>query len=198
METVHSRVVTPADVDAVVETVTSAFLDDPLWSPMFPDAGRRAEQSAAFWRLSVTSALRYPWTFTTENSESVAIWIPPEGNELTEEEEDALAPFLVELVGRDRADAILSVYDQFEAARPTEPHYYLSLFATHAAHRGQGIGMALLRENLSRIDALGVPAYLESTNPGNNARYAGVGFQSIGDFTTLGGQIVTTMWREPR
>ncbi|MEX1079093.1 MAG: GNAT family N-acetyltransferase [Homoserinimonas sp.] len=198
MGTVFARVVTSADVDGVVDTVTSAFLDDPLWSPVFPDAVRRAVQFSAFWRLSVTSALRYPWTLSTENLESVAVWIPPEGEELTDAEADGLAAFLVELVGREGADEVLAIYDRFEAARPAEPHFYLSLFATHEAHRGQGLGMGLLRENLARIDALGAPAYLESSNPANNARYAGVGFRPVGDITTPGGQIVTTMWRDPR
>ncbi|HEU4807982.1 MAG TPA: GNAT family N-acetyltransferase [Homoserinimonas sp.] len=198
MGTVPVRVATPADVDGLVDTVTSAFFDDPLWSPIFPDAESRAAQSSAFWRLSVTSALRYPWMLVTENLESVAVWIPPEGEELTGDEADGLDAFLENLVGRAGADSILAIYDQFEAARPAEPHFYLSLLATHAKHRGRGLGMGLLRENLARIDTLHAPAYLESSNPANNARYSGVGFRSVGEFATATGQVVTTMWRDAR
>jgi predicted GNAT family acetyltransferase len=79
------------------------------------------------------------------------------------------------------------------------PHYYLSLLGTHDDHRGKGTGMALLRENLARIDAEGAPAYLESTNPANLARYESVGFVRLGEFAAPeGGPTVTTMWRDPR
>jgi GNAT superfamily N-acetyltransferase len=65
-------------------------------------------------------------------------------------------PLLEELVG-DRA--------RFDAAHPREePNFYLSLLGTHPSHAGRGIGMALLAENLARIDREGMPAYLESSN----------------------------------
>lgn len=192
------RVATSADVDPIVDTITSAFFDDPLWSPVFSDVEHRAAQSSQFWRMSVTSALRYPNTLVTENCESVAVWLPPDAQEFTNEEAEGLDAFLENLVGRARADSILTIYDQFDAARPVESHYYLSLLGTHQLHRGRGLGMGLLRECLARIDTLHAPAYLESSNPGNNARYGGVGFHPVGEFTTAGGQVVTTMWRDAR
>jgi len=66
-------------------------------------------------------------------------------------------------------------------------------------HRGHGHGMRLLAETLERIDAEGHPAYLESTNPANNARYEGVGFEARGSFEGYTpGSAVTTMWRPAR
>jgi len=40
--------------------------------------------------------------------------------------------------------------------------------------------MRLLAATLSRVDALGAPAYLESTNPANDKRYQSVGFEPRG------------------
>ncbi len=54
------RVATPSAIDGIVETLTSAFFDDPLWGPVFPDVTRRAAQAAAFWRLLATSAGQVP------------------------------------------------------------------------------------------------------------------------------------------
>jgi GNAT superfamily N-acetyltransferase len=196
--TITTRVATLTDLDGIVDTITSGFLNDPLWAPQFPDQDARAAESAKFWRLSAASALRYPWTMITDGATATAVWIPPEGTELTDDEAYGLDAFLVELVGRARADSILAIYDQFDGARPTEPHFYLSLLATHADHRGRGIGMALLRDSLASIDALGAPAYLESSNPANNKRYEGVGFRRVGEFVTSAGQVVTTMWRDAR
>ncbi len=192
---VPARVSTPADVDAIVATLTSAFFDDPVWGPTFPDVTRRAAQASALWRQSVTSAQRFPWTLVTPNAESAAVWLPPGANELTEDEEAGLEEFLVGITDRQIAGTILAMFELFEHARPTAPHFYLSLLGTHRDHRGGGLGMGLLRENLQRIDALGVPAYLESSNPANNARYERAGFTRLADLTMPAGQIVTTMWR---
>jgi hypothetical protein len=59
--------------------------------------------------------------------------------------------------------------------------------------------MALLKENLARIDAEHMPAYLESSNPANNHRYESVGFVSVVSFWAPGdGPVVTGMWRKSR
>lgn len=96
------------------------------------------------------------------------------------------------------ARTVLDNADRFEAARPAEPHFYLTLLATHDRHRGHGFGMCLLADSLERIDALGAPAYLESSNPSNLARYASVGFSTRDRITTPTGHVVTTMWRPGR
>lgn len=194
----QTRVATPSDVDQIVETVTSAFFDDPLWGPAFPDIETREVQASRFWRFFVRSALRYPWTFVTENIESATVWFPPGGTELTDDEASGFEEFLRGITGRPAADAILEISAQLEEARPAEPHFYLSLLATHGEHRGRGLGMDLLRENLARIDALGMPAYLESSNPANDERYGGVGFVRRGEIVVASGHVVTTMWRPAR
>lgn len=66
---------------------------------------------------------------------------------------------------------------------------------THDAHRGKGLGMALLGESLARIDEAGHPAYPESSNPANDARYASVGFVPHARITASTGHTMTTMWR---
>jgi len=193
-----ARIATAADLDAIVRTLSSAFFDDPLWGPSFPDVARRASQMSAFWRLLCASALRFPETFVTAGAESVAVWLPPGAEELTEDESSGLESFVGDLVGDAASPPIMAVMTQFEHARPIEPHFYLSLLGTHDDHRGRGLGMNLLRENLARIDALGSAAYLESTNPANDARYRSVGFEPRGAFTTASGHVVTTMWRSAR
>lgn len=192
------RVAALGDVDAIVATLTSAFFDDPLWGPTFPHVNRRAAQASALWRLLVTSAQRYPWTLVTQNVESAAVWLPPEASELTDNEQAGLEEFLIDVTDRQVADSILAMFELFEHARPTVPHFYLSLLATHSDHRGGGLGMGLLRESLDQIDAVGAPAYLESCNPANNVRYEQAGFTRRADVMMPAGQVVTTMWRPAR
>jgi len=56
--------------------------------------------------------------------------------------------------------------------------------------------MALLAENLARIDAEHQPTYLGSSNPLNDRRYAAVGFVPVSSFRAPDeGPVVTGMWR---
>ncbi|MFI7403641.1 GNAT family N-acetyltransferase [Streptomyces sp. NPDC049541] len=190
-----ARLATPADIDAIVSVFTSAFLHDPVWGPAFPDEGRRAEQAAVMWRVYAGSALRYPWTLVTPGVEAAAVWIPPGGVELTAEEAEGLEGRLAGVTSPEVARAVMRIGEQFEAAHPSEPFFYLTILGTHSDHRGKGLGMALLAESLARIDALGAPAYLESTNPANLERYESVGFTVRDEITLATGQVVTTMWR---
>jgi len=192
-----ARVATADDMDAIVSTLTSAFFRDPVWGPVFSD-DHRAAHAAVMWRLYTTSALRYPFTFVTSNVEAAALWIPPGGTELTAAEEASVEELLTSTAGATSAHAIMAIYDQLEAEHPEEPCFYLSLLGVHDDHRGAGLGMTLLAESLARIDALDAAAYLESTNPANNARYESVGFRERGQIVLASGHVVTTMWRPGR
>jgi GNAT superfamily N-acetyltransferase len=183
----RSRPATEADLEAVTATLTAAFAGDPLWRWAFPDLA----DLEALWRFLISSALRYPSIRMLDDVRAVALWIPPGGTELTPEEEVQLAAMV--------PPHVVALFERFELAHPRErPHYYLSLLGVHPDHRGKGIGMALLAENLALLDAEGAPSYLESSNPANDARYQRIGYRSVGSFTTPDGEhAVTTMWREP-
>jgi GNAT superfamily N-acetyltransferase len=182
----------PTDAAQVVEVISTAFLHDPTWSWAFPDPRARRR----WWELCTLGALRYPWVLRTSGFETVSVWIPPEGSEFTPADEARLPDFLAELVGP-RAAEVAELLQRFGDAHPRHtPHYYLSLLATSDAHRGRGLGIALLRENLARIDREGSPAYLESSNPANNPRYISLGFVPVASFQAPGsGPVVTGMWR---
>lgn len=184
-----------ADLEQAADTIAVAFGSDPTWSWAFPDPAMRKR----WWLFCIKNALRYPWTFKTEGFEAVSVWIPPSGAEFSPEDERRIPDVLAELVG-DRTDAVAELLRRFEVSHPrTEPHYYLSLLGTHVAHRGLGLGMALLRENLARIDREGMPAYLESSNPANDHRYEAAGFVPVVTFNAPGGgPRVAGMWRARR
>ena len=186
--------------DAAVLTaiITAAFANDPLWRDVLAVADGGIDHYERFWRINVAGALRYPWVWMTDGGEAAALWIPPGGTELSDEQEDEYVSLAHELLGPGAAD-LDELLDQFEAAHPHDvPHYYLPLLATHPDHRGQGLGMDLLRHTLELVDAEGAPAYLESSNPVNVPRYRKVGFEPVGEFTSPRGAVVTTMWRAGR
>ncbi len=178
--------------------MAQAFYGDPVWGWAFPDPARRLEQLRAVWGLALESALGHGWVWVTEGCAAVSLWIPPGMPELRAEDEVRLETLLAELLGP--ADArVHDTFARFGAARPREPHFYLSLLATHPERAGRGLGMGLLAENLSRTDAAGIATYLESSNPANDHRYERLGFSRFSSFE-LGedGPSVTQMWRDAR
>src|SRR5262249_59658497 len=78
-----ARRATAADADRVTEIITLAFAQDPLWGHALarPDGGDG--HHAAFWRLFVEGALRYPWTWLTSGGGGNTLWIPPGGARMT-------------------------------------------------------------------------------------------------------------------
>jgi GNAT superfamily N-acetyltransferase len=188
----EARLATEHDVDGITATLTAAFEADPLWSWAFPGGGL-----ADLWHLLISSALRYPWVWVADDYAAASVWIPPGGVELTEVEEASLGPLLEQLVGP-HASEVLSLFARMADNHPEQPpHYYLSLLGTHPDHRGKGLGMALLADNLAKIDAERMPAYLESSNPRNDARYESLGFARVGEFQRPDEQLnCSTMWRE--
>ena len=195
-----ARVATEADLEILVEMMTLAFADDPVWGHSLRKAGTDAAEMSAFWRLWIQGALRYPWVWLWNEVEAASVWIPPDGTEMSEEQAAALNALAAVRLGAVGASYLERVMDTFDANHPhAEPHYYLSLLATHPAHRGHGAGMALLADNLARIDEQGMPAYLESSNPANDHRYGRLGFVAMGAFQLPDhGPMGTTMWRPSR
>jgi GNAT superfamily N-acetyltransferase len=194
------RVAEPADVAAITEAISLAFHDDPTWSWAFPDEARRQQQYAIWWRFLIEAAMRFhePAVFVTEGVEAAAIWLPPGQSELSPEDE-ARAPGIVRNLVGDREGDFMKLLDGFEEVQPAEPpHYYLSLLGVHDDHRGRGIGMGLLRDNIARFDREGLPTYLESSNAINNPRYEDLGYRKVGEFNTPDDSAtITAYWRDP-
>jgi GNAT superfamily N-acetyltransferase len=185
------------DVPAVAAYLMSAFYDDPVWGLWtFPEQASRAQRLYELMRFWALAGVRYPCVRMTDHTEAVAVWLPPGEPEMTAEEETAFGPLLTAVLGP-RADEVHALFDCFGEHHPTdEPHYYLSLWATHHDHAGRGLGTALIHDNLTHIDAQRMPAYLESTNPANLPRYEALGFRRRAEFGPVDGPLITTMWRE--
>ena len=185
---------TEKDASQITDVISDAFLGDPTWSWAFPDPTVRR----LWWTFCIQEALRYPWIFKTEGYETVSVDFHQRGPNFL------LKPKRVyrtaKRIRRHRRAEVWDLLERFGAAHPRDvPHYYLSLLGTRDEHRGRGLGLALLEENLARIDAEHMPAYLESSNPKNNHRYEAVGFVSVASFQAPGGgPVVTGMWRDSR
>ena len=194
-----ARVATISDLNLVATTISLAIRHDPVWGVAFASPAGDVDVAADLWSAYLKSALRYSWTWLTGGGGAVSVWIRPNGTKFTRDGEERFERLLVARLGP-AAAGVVELLGRFDASHPRdEPHYYLSLFGTHPDHRGRGLGMAQLADNLRRIDAERMPAYLESTNPANDHRYVGVGFRAMGSFSVpWDGHVITTMWRPAR
>jgi ribosomal protein S18 acetylase RimI-like enzyme len=198
------RTATTDDVDAAAHTIALAFADDPIWSPTLARPDGATDHLEPFWRLWVQGAMRYSTVYVADAATpgiaaAVAVWLPPEGTEMSPEQLLELSDLMIAALPPESIAAMEEMGQRFYAHRPVEPHMYLNFLATHPDHRGQGLAQRVLAENLAEFDAQGVPSYLESSNPANIHRYERAGFSVIGGFrAVLGDAYVTTMWRDAR
>ena len=124
-----------------------------------------------------------------------AIWQQPGQRPSLLTQACELPGFVRALGWRGLRDAI-RVHTILTRHRPTEPHWYLAQIGVSAEARGAGVGSALLRSRLEKIDAEALPAYLESSNERNRALYRRHGFESIGTIAGVPNARPAAMWRE--
>ena len=192
-----SRAATASDVDHVSRVITVAFADDPVWGPALRRTDGAPIELEPYWRLFVEGGLRFGTTRLADDGAAVSVWLPPGEDELSQVQLEALETLVARELDPAAFEALHRLYERFEASRSGRPeHYYHSLLATDPAFRGQGRGQILLAEDLALWDAAGTPAYLESTNSGNNHRYQRAGFVDDGGFAAVRDDTwITAMWR---
>jgi GNAT superfamily N-acetyltransferase len=186
------------DCPAVAKAQARAFFDDPLQTWALPDASTRLSiLEQVFELLSRYSSVPRGESYTDASLSCAAFWVPPGPFELDREAAVAMAPIL-DLLG-DANERFRAAEDTMRDHRPTELHFYLQGLGTDPPRQGEGLASAAMQPVLTRCDADGIPAYLESTKERNVGFYEGHGFAVQGrEQIPLGGPALWLMWREPR
>jgi GNAT superfamily N-acetyltransferase len=196
----RTRVATEADLPAMGEALALAFENDPLWGWAFESASRerKLESLATVFGFFAGAALDFGWVRVTDGVEAVALWIPPGSPEMTPADEERMPGVIADACEPEPAARVSQMLDAFDSNHPHEPpHFYLSLLATHPDHAGKKLGVGLVADNLAEMDAADppAPAFLESSNPKNVARYERLGFRPTREVNLVAGLTGTQMWR---
>jgi len=185
------------DLPALVETLTAAFMEDPVMTWWMPDRERRRQLLPVCFELIVDVNHPHDELYTTDPVPAAgAVWIPP-GCQPTGEQAEEYVGWFVE-AAEETAERLLCALELMDAHHPTESHAYLFLLGARPQWQSQGLGSALLREVLERCDRDGTPAYLEATSLGNQRLYLRHGFEVTGEIALPDGPSLWPMWREPR
>ncbi|WP_016701108.1 GNAT family N-acetyltransferase [Actinoalloteichus spitiensis] len=116
----------------------------------------------------------------------------------SQDEADAAMAAAFDSVYGPYASRMATVRRMTEERHPNgEPHWYLQQMGVRPDHRGRGVGGALLRHQLARIDETGRPVYLEASSPRAAALYERHGFRALGEPIVLpeDGPRLRPMWR---
>jgi ribosomal protein S18 acetylase RimI-like enzyme len=167
-------VATPADREVVVSCLVAAFAKDPVLRYLFPEEATYPPYAAAFFGHLFDKRVRKQTIWTIERGASTAIWEPPQTSNDSPDDDSLSAHLpsgpLARVLAYDRA---------LHAALPAAPFWYLGVLATHPANTGRGWGHAVMNAGLSRAAADGLPAVLETSNPGNVEMYRRAGWQVV-------------------
>lgn len=164
---------TPADRDAVLASLVAAFVADPVLRYLFPDDATYPRHAEAFFGRLYDK--RVPLgTVWTIGGASVAMWDAPTAANGAATEFDLPAAELARVNAYD---------DAVHAALPAEKFWYLGVLGTDPRHAGRRLGHTLMTAGLRRADEDGLPAVLETSNPGNVGVYRRAGFEVVREIT---------------
>ncbi len=186
------------DVPAVAAAQARAFYDDPLQVWALPDESTRLQILERLFEMMIrVVSVPLRESYTDDSRSVAALWAPPGHWVVDAEAAAALEPMA--LVVGDRLPWLRRSWEAITAVHPEPPHFYLSGLGTDPPRQGEGLGSAALAPVLTKCDAEGIPAYLESTKQRNVGFYEQHGFAVTGTIVVpLDGPTLWTMWREPQ
>lgn len=196
------RRATPADTAPVSRTLARAFATDPVVDWFVRDDGRRERALKTWFDFAVTKlGLPGGETWMAEDASTVALWIPPPQDvmQLSLVDEIAAIPTFLSVVSFSRLGRMQRLRAAFDANHPKAPHWYLFFLAVEPDRQGQGLGSAILKATLDKVDAKREAAYLEASSEKNVPLYQRHGFEIVSEFSPEPtGPTLWGMWRKPQ
>lgn len=183
------------DAAAAGGLIAETFHTDEITRWLIPRAEDRLPMQRRFFTMWSAHALEHGDVYGIHESgelAGVAVWFTVPFPEIPGEQE-AIASFT-----GDNAERYRLFGEVTEKLHPQEPHHYLAFLALERARIGRGLGTRLLQEHHRRLDAEGIPAYLEASSEASRRLYLRHGYVDMPELVRLpGGPVMYPMWREP-
>ncbi len=192
---------TAADLAQVVRTLSDAFALDPHmdWF-MRADAGRDAARLAFFDMLVRRLGFPNGRIDRPAGGGAAAVWMPFEWLGPTPLVAELMSlPLMLRATGLARFGRMMAIRADMDKHHPLDRrHAYLWFLGVAPAAQGRGVGSALLRAANARLDAEGLPAYLETGTTRNVALYRRHGYEVLSEHKARpDAPTMWSMWREP-
>ncbi len=194
--------VTDAIKTQVTATLTSAFNQDPVMNWFVRQDERHDEVLASLIEHMLGQYMEGGWAIAAEDGSCATLWSRPGASAagMGIIDQIAMLPRILRTCTFRRLPRVLKVMSALDEHHPHEPdHFYLFMIGVHADHQGQGLGSTILAKALETVDAEGMPAYLENSNPKNMPLYERHGFKVMNEIKfEPDGPPLWPMWREAR
>ena len=164
------------DANRALQAITLGFSTDPVQRWIWPEAAVYLDAKPRFAQASAGKGFDNGTVFAVEGFKAVAMWLAPG----VSTDSDAMGAIVAETARPEILEDLINIGISLSEARPTEPHWYLNFIACDPAYLGQGLGSALMKHALQKVDEDGAAAYLESSNPRNMTLYERHGFEAVG------------------
>ena len=170
----------PERLEEASAVLARAFHDDPAWSWVLPNAGRRAALLPWLFQTGFEVTDAEIWA-TGGDVLGIARWLPPGRPHVH------VGPMLRAIVAtpvrvREATGRFLAYGRAVEAMRAEavpEPHWYLAGIGVEPARQRQGIGSALIAPGLEAAHAAGFPVALLTNSDRNLPFYRRHGFEIV-------------------
>jgi ribosomal protein S18 acetylase RimI-like enzyme len=176
---------------ATIETLVAAFRSDAAARALYPADEDYRRHFPGFLDAFGGRAFEGGVVDRDPAGLAAALWFPPG----LEPDGDAIMSAIASSVPAGRLEKLAVGMEIQAGMHPHAPHWYLPWIGVRPEAQGAGLGSRLLRQGLARVDAAGMPAYLEATNRRNAALYARHGFEAVGVVTSPGYPEIIPMWR---
>jgi ribosomal protein S18 acetylase RimI-like enzyme len=161
-----------ADAALAYATLVSAYSDDPVYRWLYPDDSSYPDSFPLLVAALADGTFETSTAWQCEGDRAVALWVPPG----VRPDAERIGRVLVETVPAEKHPDVFATLEITDAARPQQPHWYLSWLGVETSEQGKGLGSRLLVACLDYIDIGGLAAYLLATSPRNVAFFERYGF----------------------
>jgi len=169
----------PARDAALVQTLASAFQDDPALSWILPDPDLRRARLPHLFSVMIKADRKAGMILSAPGGEVATLWRAP----------GRTKPGLAETLGEGwpmlrtfgvALGRAIEVSGAMAAHHPApDDYWYLQYAGVAPSAQGKGWGGAAIREGLARATAAGKPVLLETAKQANLAIYLRLGFKVI-------------------
>lgn len=193
--------VAPAGAAKVAADLSAAFAGDPVFNWFLRADARHDAARLKLFHLLLAMGLADGEVFAPEAGGAASIWLPSESlGPAPFLQELRVLPTILQATGFSRLGRMSAMRSMMDAHHPkAPPHAYLWFLGVTPQAQGHGVGSRLLAHGLDRVDAKGLPAYLESSNEANVPLYRRYGFEVVEVLKAKpDAPPMWAMWREAR
>ena len=171
-------------VEQAAMVMARAFFDDPFFTFVLPDTGRRGRILPWLYEKTIRYGQRYGKVFTTPALEGIALWLGPERSTIewmrTIMTGLWLLPLKLSRGELQRSLRLSKIADQLQEQSVSGRHWYLLGLGVEPSRQGRGVGGALLQPVLAQADRENLVCFLDTNNEMNIAFYERYGFGVVG------------------